>query len=485
MARKIYLSGKITGENDFASRFAQMADKLSANGDMVFNPATHPDMFTHGQFMQIDLLALSFCDTIYLMNNWRSSKGAKMEFDQARILGLNFEFEEPLYQIKSKDGMFWNAETNDYDLTYDDLDGASLYTKEEVEKYNEIFFNGFAKDNIISTDELFPSKKNNVEINHSVSAEEKEKSAGVELVEQTSYKFRLDMEDGSKTPWQYFDRKPTEKDYAAVKKYYRELKEKNMNTEEKKIEEGVKLSTTLPKKTAIGYKVFYLKAGKLYPPMVKNPGGSDTPMGVWIDASAGKIAGTSKTGRPQVEKGGEGTHCSKGTLAYRPGWHLGEVPIAKQFEKTNPLTGEKELFPKEFVWAECEYSCDVDYQKEAMDAGKTDNGNFRHAYAGLQHVPENGSYRYRTNPDPTTEEWIITGKIKINRILTNREVDELCLKAGKTPQKRESDFEKEIEAYKNTPVRLRPAVEKDSSEKSKTASKKNVEKDRDEETWER
>ena len=120
-----------------------------------------------------------------------------------------------------------------------------------------------------------------------------------------------------------------------------------------------------------------------------------------------------------------------------------------------------------------------------MEAGITENGNFRRTYAGLQHVPENGSYRYRTNPDPTTEEWIITGKIKINRILTNREVDELCLKAGKTPQKRESDFEKEIEAYKNTPVRLRPSVEKDSSEKSKTDSKKNVEKDRDEETWER
>ena len=134
---------------------------------------------------------------------------------------------------------------------------------------------------------------------------------------------------------------------------------------------SVRFSKEPPRKTRIGYKVFYLKDGKLYPPMVRNPGGSATPVGVWIDASAGEVAGYSKTGRPQVEKGGKGTHCSKGMLSYRPGWHLGEVPIARQFEKVNPENGKKELFPREFVWAECEYSADVDYQEEAMRSGFT------------------------------------------------------------------------------------------------------------------
>ena len=203
---------------------------------------------------------------------------------------------------------------------------------------------------------------------------------------------------------------------------------------------GVKFSKSIPKKTAIGYKVFYLKNGKLYPPMVQNPGGSDTPVGVWIDASAGDVAGYSKTGRPQIAKGGAGTHTGDGLLAYRPGWHLGTVPIAKQFEKTNPENGVKELFPREFVWAECEYACDVNYQKEAMQEGMTANGAFRHSYAGLKHLPENGSYRYRTNPDPKTEEWIITGAIKIKRILSNDEVDEICRKNGRQPQKRERSY---------------------------------------------
>ena len=85
--------------------------------------------------------------------------------------------------------------------------------------------------------------------------------------------------------------------------------------------DGVRVSSKVPVRTGIGYKVFYLKDGKLYPPMVANPGGSPTPVGVWIDASAGEVAGHSKTGRPQVAKGGRGTHSSRGTLSYRPGWH--------------------------------------------------------------------------------------------------------------------------------------------------------------------
>lgn len=202
-------------------------------------------------------------------------------------------------------------------------------------------------------------------------------------------------------------------------------------------QDNVKLSEKIPHKTAIGYKVFYLKDGKLYPPMVRNPGGSDTPMNIWIDASAGDIAAYSKTGRPQIEKGGEGTHCSTGLLAYRPGWHLGTVPIARQFEKVNPLNGKKELFPREFVWAECEYACDVDYQEKAMKEGITENGKFRHSYAGLKELPKDGFYRYRTNPDPNTEEWIITGQIKVKRILSGKEVDEICRKNGRVPQKRE------------------------------------------------
>ena len=102
--------------------------------------------------------------------------------------------------------------------------------------------------------------------------------------------------------------------------------------------------------------------------MVANPNGADTPTGVWLDADAAPIAGKSKTGRNQVKAGGKGTQGGSGKLAYRPGWHLGEIPYALQFNRNNPETGERELFPANFVWAEVEYANDVDYQDEAMSS---------------------------------------------------------------------------------------------------------------------
>lgn len=237
MAKKIYLSGKISGDTNFKEKFAQKAKELTDQGHLVFNPALHPDMFTWEQFMELDLKALANCDSIYLLDDWKDSRGAKIEYDEALRLGKEVLFEE---------------------------------------------------------------KK---DIDNSIKAE---------IQEVKSYKFRVALEDGSLTPWQFSDHNPTKNDFEDVKNYYTKLAEKK-RLEQSEIlqsykDKGMKLSSSVPSKTAVGYKVFYVKDGKLYPPMVKNPGGCDTPMNVWLDASAGEVSSYSKTGRPQIEKGGEGTH---------------------------------------------------------------------------------------------------------------------------------------------------------------------------------
>ena len=188
-----------------------------------------------------------------------------------------------------------------------------------------------------------------------------------------------------------------------------------------------------PKKKGIGYKVFVLKDGKLYPPMVANPDGAATPVGVWLDADAAPIAGESKTGRPQVKQGGKGTQGGSGMLAYRPGWHLGVVPYAIQFNRKD-ADGNKTLFPKNFVFAEVEYAADVDYQEEARQEGINPSGKYQHSLAGLKHLPTDGYYMYRTNPNPETDPWVITGAMKVNRILTRAEQADLVSKAGREPQ---------------------------------------------------
>lgn len=188
-----------------------------------------------------------------------------------------------------------------------------------------------------------------------------------------------------------------------------------------------------PKKKGVGYKVFVLKDSKLYPPMVANPNGAATPVGVWLDADAAPIAGESKTGRPQVKQGGKGTQGGSGKLAYRPGWHLGVVPYAIQFNRKD-ADGNKTLFPKNFVFAEVEYAADVDYQEEARQEGINPSGKYQHSLAGLKHLPTDGYYMYRTNPNPETDPWVITGAMKVNRILTRAEQAELVKNAGREPQ---------------------------------------------------
>lgn len=209
-------------------------------------------------------------------------------------------------------------------------------------------------------------------------------------------------------------------------------------------------------KKNVGYKVFFRdKDGKLYPPMVPNKDRKPTPVGVWIKANTPPPSDKEEVDRKfahlpqwlrryQVSSGGKGTHTSTGKLAYRPGWHLSNVPYATQFNKLNPKTGKKDLFPKEFVWAECEYESnpekDRKYQAECYARmfhdydGKCLKG-MKHAMGGLNHLPTGGHYRYRTNIDPNSVEWIITGAIKVNKILTKAEVDRLVKAAGKTPQK--------------------------------------------------
>ena len=189
-----------------------------------------------------------------------------------------------------------------------------------------------------------------------------------------------------------------------------------------------------PEKKGTGYKVFVLgKDGKLYPPMVANPNGAATPVGVWLDADAAPVAGESKTGRPQVKQGGKGTQGGSGKLAYRPGWHLGVIPYAIQFNRKD-AEGNKTLFPKNVVFAEVEYAADKDYQDEAHAEGINSNGKYQHSLAGLKHLPTDGYYMYRTNPNPETDPWVITGAMKVNRILTRAEQADLVSKAGREPQ---------------------------------------------------
>ena len=182
-----------------------------------------------------------------------------------------------------------------------------------------------------------------------------------------------------------------------------------------------------PRRTETAYKLFKMKPsqpGKLFPLFVE--AGNAIPTGVWLDARAGREGPPSKTGVRRVKS-------KLGDLSYRPGWHAGDVPLATHIGakgKDGRIWARKD----DEVWVEVEVAADDGgrYQAMANENGRRGDGTVSAAKADIKEMPVDGMYRYKTNPNMTGE-WIISGSMKINRVLTEDEVNALVQEAGLEP----------------------------------------------------
>ena len=85
---KVYVSGKITGTTDYKERFETAENILRAGfGYDVINPAQVcaglPEGMTHDEYMAVCLCLVNMCDAIYMMEGWRESNGASIEYGYA------------------------------------------------------------------------------------------------------------------------------------------------------------------------------------------------------------------------------------------------------------------------------------------------------------------------------------------------------------------------------------------------------------------
>lgn len=152
------------------------------------------------------------------------------------------------------------------------------------------------------------------------------------------------------------------------------------------------------------YKLFRIKNNKLYPLYVEAD--REMELGKWLDAEVGE-----KIDDTHVKAKGCG-----GSLSLRPGWHSTKIPFTDWIGKRQP---DGTLAQRsDTVWCECEV--------EGKQLEVTDRYGSRELL--------NGWYYFKTN-SKQVDPWIISNKIKVNKVLTNEEVVDICKSFGVEAQK--------------------------------------------------
>ena len=87
---KLYLSGAITGTDDYMDRFS-MAEKSLEVEHTIINPANVnaqlPSDTNYEDYMKMSFCMLDMCDGIYLLKGWEKSCGSNRELGYAMAKG--------------------------------------------------------------------------------------------------------------------------------------------------------------------------------------------------------------------------------------------------------------------------------------------------------------------------------------------------------------------------------------------------------------
>lgn len=102
----IYLSGKITGQNNYKELFEEAKKDAEGNfpGATIINPAeiSLPSICDWDDYMSICLCLLDKANIIYLLDNWLESKGARKEYITAFQKGLKVYFQTYSRRIENE-----------------------------------------------------------------------------------------------------------------------------------------------------------------------------------------------------------------------------------------------------------------------------------------------------------------------------------------------------------------------------------------------
>ena len=192
----------------------------------------------------------------------------------------------------------------------------------------------------------------------------------------------------------------------------------------------------IPEKVVKAYKLFKTKPNKpdeLFPLFVN--ANKSVPLNEWVPAEVGPVAASGKV------------KSKLGELAYRPGWHAGDLPVATHIGgKSAPDLKAPDFRRSDEVWAEVEMPADVDWQDIANQRARLNKAG--KPIPSTAHItdaiPEGGFYRYKTSPNMEGN-WLIGGGMKVNKLLTDEEVLAINEAAGVADLPRFTKFDEKAE----------------------------------------
>ena len=93
----VYLSGKITGKDNYKEDFARAEAFMQEMGYIVINPANLDEIsdgLSYEQYLRVCYQLVDIADIIFMVSGWQKSKGANAELSYAKSLGKKVMYQD-------------------------------------------------------------------------------------------------------------------------------------------------------------------------------------------------------------------------------------------------------------------------------------------------------------------------------------------------------------------------------------------------------